>query len=178
MAEGVVTTIGEVGGDDCADVGILDDLSVVDRREGVGVAVMMVVVVVWRQGSRVGRDARWWGRGRFVTLPLSLLRLLSIRDRYKTDVFGGLDRNPRHRDEYLSNLSVRTFACLFVVCLMFLGHLPDASDTAAKAAAAGVPDVGDTDSSGGGQAIGIALGLGAACCGGVYILNAKAARNK
>lgn len=53
------------------------------------------------------------------------------------------------------------------------------SDTAATTAiAAGGGDGIAEEGGAGGQALGIALGVMTACWGGVYILNAKSARNK
>ncbi|CAB1100600.1 unnamed protein product [Ectocarpus sp. CCAP 1310/34] len=52
---------------------------------------------------------------------------------------------------------------------------PDVSDAVAGTSVVVV--AGDAESSGG-QAFGILLGLGSACFGGMYILNAKSARNK
>lgn len=61
------------------------------------------------------------------------------------------------------------------VLVLFACVLPDASDAVAGTSVVVVAE--DTKSSGG-QALGILLGLGSACFGGMYILNAKSARNK
>ncbi len=68
---------------------------------------------------------------------------------------------------------------LLLLPLLLLRLFADASDAVAGANVIGISGSDEvSQASGEGQAFGIALGLGAACCGGLYILNAKAARNK
>lgn len=84
----------------------------------------------------------------------------------------------RSSRELMLSLICVLFLCFFRLCALFIFRRADATDTAAGAVAAGASNTDPEDAAAGGTAIGIALGLGAACSGGLYVLNAKASRNK